>query len=311
MGAPSNYRPMTRFPKLHNAPRRTVLIVSCFKQCFTGLFALVQRVHFVLSGFALHLTSYFWMMCIAGLIWADLAAADIQPYSARYSIYRNGKLTGKAEITFHQQDENWVIESESNGTHGLGLSLGAADSENAVGRILNGHFVPDTYSRHTRLAGMADQWSARFDWDAQSVEITQGNDIRTLDLGQTALDPLSLKLEMRQRLDDPNPDLTFRMVQKDEIDEQNFRILGAVKLETSLGCLATTPVEKVSINGTRFTRVWHAPSLDHVAVRIEHGKMGGNHLEMRITELNLAGNAIVPQPGCWALQSNTGRKDSN
>lgn len=244
-------------------------------------------------------------ICLAAILclgWAGIALAEIKPYSARYSIYRNGQLTGKVEVSLHQQGEYWVIESEVSGTHGLARILDAHDNEKVVGRIRDGHFMPDSYSRHTRLTGMDDLSTVNFDWDAGSVQIVRDKEKMTLDLGNEALDPLSLKLEMRQRLSQQNPDMTFWLVDEDEIKEQKFRILKDERLETSLGCLETTPVEKVRENSKRYTRAWHAPGLDHVAVRIEHGKTGGNHMEMRITELTLAGTAVPPQQGCAAIQ---------
>jgi hypothetical protein len=244
-------------------------------------------------------------ICLSALLWlgwADIALAEIKPYSARYSMYRNGQLTGKVEVRLHQQGEYWVIESEVSGTHGLARILDARDNEKVVGRIRDGRFRPDSYSRHTRLTGMDDLSTVNFDWDARSVQIIRDKEEKTLELDSEALDPLSLKLEMRQRLSQQNPDMTFWLVDEDEIKEQKFRILKDEKLETSLGCLDTTPVEKVRKNSKRYTRAWHAPGLDHVAVRIEHGKTGGNHMEVRITELTLAGTAVLPRTGCAAVQ---------
>ena len=248
-------------------------------------------------------------ICLAALLWlgwTGIALAEIKPYSARYSIYRNGQLTGKVEVKLHQQGEYWVIESEVSGTHGMARILDASDNEKVVGRIRDGRFMPDSYSRHTRLTGMDDLSTVNFDWAARSVQIVRDKEEITLELSSEALDPLSLKLEMRQRLSQQNPDMKFWLVDEDEIKEQNFRILKAEKLETSLGCLQTTPVEKVRNNSKRYTRAWHAPGLDHVAVRIEHGKTGGNHMEMRITELTLAGTAVPPRRGCAAVQDGAG-----
>ena len=92
------------------------------------------------------------------------------------------------------------------------------------------------------------------------------------------------------------------MVEEDEIDEQNFRLLPAEWMETSLGCLRTTPVEKIRRNSKRYTRAWHAPDLDFIEVRVEHGKTGGNHLEMRITALSFGQEPVAPRLGCSALQ---------
>lgn len=238
----------------------------------------------------------------------------LQPYAARYAIYRNGKLTGKVEVALERHDDRWIIRSDGSGTHGLARILAARDNEDVVGRLLDGRFRPDRYRRHTRVAGIDDRWTVDFDWDQRQVGIVHDRGDPLL-LGMSspgngdALDPLSLKLEMRHRLSGPEPQLQFQMVEEDEIGEQNFRILATEWMETSLGCLSTIPVEKIRHNSTRYTRAWHAPELAFIEVRVEHGKTDGNHLEMRITELTLDGVEVTPRPACAALQS-SGTTDS-
>ncbi len=235
---------------------------------------------------------------------ADEAGSSIlHPYSARYSISRDGKLLGRVEVSLVREGEAWRIGSELRGTHGLARLLGVRDREHVTGRVQAGRFLPDSYERHSRIAGIDDRWLATFDRDQGEVTIVHDDESLVLPFAGEALDPLSLKLEMRRRLGGPDPDLRFRMVEEDEIDEQNFRVLGNEWLETSLGCLETTPVEKIRHNSTRYTRAWHAPSLGHVEVRMEHGKTDGVHVEMRITELKLGDTEILPRPNCSARQS--------
>ncbi|MDT8320085.1 MAG: DUF3108 domain-containing protein [Xanthomonadales bacterium] len=242
--------------------------------------------------------------------WPAAAYAELQPYSARYSVYRNGKLIGMAELEVRQEGESWAIASEVSGTHGLARLIQARDEERVIGRVQDGRFRPDRYERDTRHLGMRDEWLATFDWDRQSVSVVHDNNQFELQHGGRVLDPLSLKLEMRRRLraGGPDPDshdldLNFMMLEEDEIEAQSFRILRNERLETSLGCLDTLPVEKIRENSTRFTRAWHAPELDYIAVRLEHGKVGGNQMEMRISELTLNGAAVQPSAGCAAMQS--------
>lgn len=232
----------------------------------------------------------------------------LAPYSARYAIYRNGKLTGKMEVSLERHGERWIIRSEGSGTHGLARILAARDNEDVSGRLIDGRFWPDRYHRNTRVAGMDDRWTVDFDWERREVSIAHDrHDPLVLEMGSPgsgdALDPLSLKLELRYRLAGPEPQLQFQMVEEDKIDAQNFRLLPDEWMETSLGCLQTTPVEKIRQSSKRYTRAWHAPELDFVEVRLEHGKTGGHHLEMRITELNLDGVDVSPSPGCAALQA--------
>ena len=241
-------------------------------------------------------------ICIA-LLQAAPAVAEIHPYSALYSLSRNGKLIGKVEVSLQPENGGWAIKSELRGTHGLAKLLRARDTEHVSGQLLEGRFLPENYTRHTRVASIDDRWFANFDWDAGQVSVIHDKDDPiVMDLVGESLDPLSLKLEMRRRLSLPEPDLRFHMVEEDEIDEQNFRILRSEWLETSLGCLETVPVEKIRFNSKRYTRAWHAPELAYIEVRMEHGKTGGDHLEMRITELALGDLKITPRPGCSSKQ---------
>ena len=243
---------------------------------------------------------------------AELPAGSTDPatspvlraYSARYAVYRNGKLTGKADVTLQRQGERWVMRSQGSGTHGLARILAARDDEEVLGHLVDGHLRPERYTRHTRVAGIDDHWQVAFDWAERRVSIVHDRkDPLVLEMVGLPLDPLSLKLEMRRRLSQPGTPLQFHMVEEDEIDEQNFRLLPGEWMETSLGCLRTTPVEKIRKNSKRYTRAWHAPDLDFIEVRVEHGKTGGNHLEMRITELTLGRDEVAPRPGCAALQA--------
>ena len=228
----------------------------------------------------------------------------LRPYQARYAIYRNGKLTGKTELTLLQRGERWVIRSAGSGTHGLARILAARDNEEVSGRLQDGSLRPDRYTRHTRVAGIDDRWRVEFDWEARRVSIAHDeDDPLLLDMVEDSLDPLTLKLEMRRHLRHGDLPLHFQMVEEDEIDEQEFRLLPREWMETSLGCLLTVPVEKIRHNSKRYTRAWHAPDLEFIEVRAEHGKSGGNHWELRITELSFDGIDVAPSPGCAAMQS--------
>jgi hypothetical protein len=248
-----------------------------------------------------------WLAVALASFWPAPAPAmegmAIAPYEARYSIYRNGKLTGKMEVELLQHGDRWIIRSAGTGTYGLARILGARDTEEVRGRAPQGSFRPERYQRHTLVAGLDESWTVAFDWDDRRVSISHNDhEPLVLDMVGDSLDPLSLKLEMRRRMASENPDLRFHMVEEDEIDEQNFRALPEERIETSLGCLVTLPVEKIRHNSSRYTRAWHAPELGFIEVRMEHGKTGGNHLEMRITELTIDGHDVMPRPGCTAMQ---------
>lgn len=238
------------------------------------------------------------------LLPAKLPASGWQEYNARYSLYRNGKLAGKAEFRLHQEGDLWVMSTEGSGTHGLARLLRARDSEYVEGYFKDGRFQPLRFEHKVSVAGIGNQWSAVFDWPADTVTVDLGKKQVQLELQGQALDGLSMKLELQRRLRDGDDNMNFMLVDEDVIKQQQFRILPRVMLETSLGCLETIPVERVrSPESSRYTRAWHAPELDYLTVRVEHGKTDGDHMEMRITELQQGDKLFQPGTGCSARQS--------
>lgn len=244
------------------------------------------------------------LLLLLAVLPGALAASDWQEYSARYSLYRNGKLAGKAEVQLQNEGDRWTMSTVGNGTHGLARVLRARDREFVQGRMVDGQFQPQRFEHRVSVAGIGNQWTALFDWAADTVTVVSDNESLRMDLQGRALDPLSLKLEMQRRLRAGETDMQFWLVDEDEIKQQEFRVLPREMLETSLGCLETIPVERIrSPESTRFTRAWHAPALDYLTVRLEHGKTDGDQMEMRIAELQLNDQAYSPGMGCSAHQS--------
>lgn len=234
---------------------------------------------------------------------APAAQSVAQPYSARYAVYRNGKLQARAEIMLQQQEGNWIIKSESIGTHGMARILKFRDYEFVEGYFEGEQFRPLRYVHELKWLGPNQDSSAEFDWEEMTVAITDDGERKTLDLVDGAVDPMSLQLEIRRELARHETSLEFMLVDEDELELQTFRRLSPERLETSLGCLATQPVEKVREGSTRFTRFWFASDVYFIPVRMEHGKTDGDRMELRITELTVGGKVVEPKPGCAAALS--------
>lgn len=243
------------------------------------------------------------LLCAAPFQPALASETVNEPYSARYAVYRNGKLQARSEFLFQQQDGNWVIKNESIGTHGMARFMKFRDYEYVEGHMVEGQFQPLRYVHDLKWIGPDQNSTADFDWENGMVEVVHKGERANHELVDGAKDPLSLQLELRSRLagyEPSDPTLEFMLVEDDGIEQQKFRVLPAEQMETSLGCLETVPVEKIRRSSTRFTRSWHASNLLFIPVRMEHGKTDGDHMELRITELIINGNPVEPEPGCAA-----------
>ncbi len=243
-------------------------------------------------------------LCVLASASTPLLAAELQEYSASYSLYRNGKLAGKADMKLERQGDKWIMSTAGSGTHGLAGFLRARDREYVEGLVEDQRFIPLRFEHEVTVAGIGSHWKAEFDWPRDTVTVELDKKSIELKLQGQALDGLSLKLEMQRRLRAGEDNMQFLLLDEDQIKQQNFRVLPGEMLETSLGCLETIPVERVrSAGSTRYTRAWHAPALDYLTVRLEHGKTDGDQMEMRIAELQQANQEFTPGTGCSGLKS--------
>lgn len=234
---------------------------------------------------------------------AQAESETLVPYSARYSVYRNGKLQARSEFLLEKQGHAWIMKSESIGTHGMARLVKFRDFEYVEGIAVGNGFRPESYLHDLKWIGPNQSSSANFNWETGKVTVSDNGDSMVLDLVEGAVDPMSLQLELRRRLASDQAGLVFMLVKEDEIERQVFRRLQKEWLETSLGCLETVPVERVREGSTRFTRLWLASNLRLIPVRMEHGKTDGDHMELRITELVIDGKSVKPRSGCEGRKS--------
>ena len=235
---------------------------------------------------------------------AQAAEQSLLPYSARYAVYRNGKLAARADVLLERQDDTWIIKSETIGTHGMARFMKFRDYEYVEGLNESGRFKPLRYVHELSWLGPDQDLQVEFSWESMEVTVSEDGSELSLPLVEDAVDPMSLQVDLRRRLALATSDLSFMLVEDDAIEEQRFRALPHERMETSLGCLDTVPVEKIRDESSkRFTRSWHASTLSFIPVRLEHGKRDGDRMEMRITELELNGTRIEPMPGCAAAHA--------
>ena len=208
-----------------------------------------QNLLMKLSGYGMALLAAM-ALAVAPNLQAQPADSVFEPYSARYAVYRNGKLQARSEFLFQKQGENWIIKNESIGTHGMARFLKFRDYEFVEGRLEGDRFKPLRYVHDLKWIGPDQNSSADFNWENGVVEVIHKGENATLELVEGAVDPMSLQLELRKRLANPDQGLEFMLVEDDEIELQRFRTLPEEQMETSLGCLNTIPVEKIRRSST-------------------------------------------------------------
>lgn len=225
-------------------------------------------------------------------------AIDGTGFKARYTVLMNGKPRLESYLEMSRQDEYWTLESTGHGTKGLARMLGISNAETSRLEKTDAGFRPLEFQHHSKIAGRDERWSAVFDHGAGQVQLNHEEGSDQFSTAPGTWDPLSLTIELRQRLAAGEVDFELRVANEDEINTHHYRAGDISQIETSLGCLNVIKLERVRENSKRYSRSWYAPEFDFIPVRIQHGKQGGKDFDMRIEQLTLDGRSVSPRQSC-------------
>lgn len=132
---------------------------------------------------------------------------------------------------------------------------------------------PEYYQdTHKRPFKSKETQKLEFDWDQQKATFDKKDDQKTFTLqeDQKAYDPLSFFFEARCALMDGQTEFTYPVIRKGDKKEQTYRVTGEEIVQTPQGDFKALVVERVRDNPKRQTRLYVAPELDYLLVKIEH-----------------------------------------
>jgi len=145
------------------------------------------------------------------------------------------------------------------------------------------------YFRHHEKGSPKHSYTLQFDWQEQSVRYENGQGkSRTLELPETATDPMSLQIAARMWVDSaPNPaQLTrrnFTLVDEDEIKTYTLAVRSGGTVKVPAGRFDTLIVERVDKEDKRLA-FWLAKYMDWIPVRVEH-EQDGRTITMELSSI--------------------------
>jgi hypothetical protein len=182
------------------------------------------------------------------------------PYEAVYvSSYRGLRLQGRRTLS-QQGDGVFVLAHTASG-------LGSSVSEQSVFRLHADRIRGESYDMTRSILGIKRERHIRFDWDSGKVRVTGSNEVE-LPLDDELLDPLSYQLAMRCDFAQGKTGGSYPVVTRKRVKRYDFRVTGTEPLETNIGVLKTLVAER-DTQGKRSTKVWVAPDLNFLLVRLE------------------------------------------
>lgn len=203
---------------------------------------------------------------------ASECPADFRPFTARYDLYRNGDRLGTTTVTLQRGDQGaWEYRLESRAQGGLYGFLGAGYEESSRWMLAGRHLMPLEFRREQHVAFSDRSYEARFDWTAKRAQgRARDREWAFEDLTLGTLDRLLVNLALIRDLRCGRTVLSYRILEKGELETWRFDRKGKTAIETPHGTFDAIKVAKRHDAPDRVSLSWHAPELDWLAVRIEH-----------------------------------------
>ena len=208
---------------------------------------------------------------------ASLMATELQPFSASYTAdWKQLPFSGKAERSLQAQDDGtWKLDFSAS-------MLVAGLSETSWLTIHNGDVQPQKYRYSRNGMGKAKKIKHDFDW---STQVVTGSDRGTpvkLTLIQGVQDKSSYQLALQRDIAKGETSMSYQVLDGDELDTYDFRVLGEESVETKVGTVDAVKVERVRdpTQSKRKTILWFAKDWDYLLVRLQQVEKDGKEYQI-------------------------------
>lgn len=201
---------------------------------------------------------------------APAVEASSLAYDARYDIHKGLLILGETKVRLQQpspQRYRYYLQTHSTGIASLFLTGEIA--EVSEGWVTEGGFRPEVY--HYRRTGDAKAHSAelRFDWKHGQVVNNVGRYPWRMAITTDTKDRLAGPLQLMYDLEHGDTDPVYRIADGGKLKTYTLHTKGHEAIQTPLGRFETVKVIRRAQNSDEITRLWCAPALHYLAVRIE------------------------------------------
>ncbi|WP_235906806.1 DUF3108 domain-containing protein [Pseudomonas saliphila] len=234
-----------------------------------------------------------WLTALTLVIGSSIAnAQEIAPFTASYAAdMRNVPLNGEA---------NHSLTANENGTWTLAFDAGmfvARLSEQSTFLLQEDGILPIEYEYKRRGLGRSRTTTQHFDWESGVVTGDHKKERFTLPTEPGLLDKTTYQLALQRDLMAGKTDLRYRVVDGDDIEEYQFRVVGEERVTTRVGQFDAVEVERVrEPDADRETTIWFAKDWQYLLVRLNQIETDGQHYQIVLKEATLDGEPVQGLP---------------
>jgi hypothetical protein len=218
------------------------------------------------------------------LIALPALAADelkLKPFELTYAVLDDNKPIGEAEVALKATPQGYRYTSNSTGTEGLAAMLGGKIIEGTDLEFADGALRPLSFTYEQSFALRTRKQNGRFDWAAKRATGEHKDKPWTQALSGPTVNRQLVDLTVAQAIANGATELEFDVLDRGELRHWRFKVDGEESIDTRAGRFDTIRVVRLreSADG-RETRMWFAPALNYVPVRVAHTEKDGRGLAL-------------------------------
>jgi hypothetical protein len=219
----------------------------------------------------------------------QLKTSSYQPkaYEATYSVFRNGKDLGIANVKFADAGNGrWELTTHTVGT-GIAAIAGVEINERSLLRWNEGKPETIDYSFKQKAGWKTKQRSIKVNAETRVVSSQDNDKNYSLKYEPNVIDRHLVTVAVMQNLlQGKRGDLEYAVADRDQLQSQLYRVTGSEKLDTSLGVQNSIKIQRIrEANNGRSNTLWLGVDKQFVPLRIEQKENNGDVIEMRIKTL--------------------------
>ncbi len=219
--------------------------------------------------------------------------APPSPFTAEYEAQYGG-FKAKAERSLEISDSGQVEMNTQLRLKLLGKTLSTIKEQSILDPdALTGELKPAAYSFIQTGLGKRSRYIS-FDWENGQANADIGSDRFEIPLEFAVADNLSTYLELRNHLMAGEKDIIFPAIDKGELEQYHFKVIGEEDVKTSLGLLRTVKVERVREPGSnRSTIIWLALDWDYLLVKLEQQEKDSRGIRLELKNASVKGDSVT------------------
>jgi hypothetical protein len=224
---------------------------------------------------------------------AAIAEAPIPPHRAVYLLTRDGLPLGVITMEL-MIDANggyrYRAHTEPHAavalmSQALELGDGVSQTEESLGDIEAGRFRPREYHFRREGTEAGRSLDLTFDWSRGRAAITSEGKPWSMEVPAGVQDKLSVLLALRQDLGVAQGERSYRVADGGRLKTYGFRVLGRESLPGPDGERDTMALERSKDGREADYRLWMAPDLNQLPVRVERDEAGSLYV-MELTRID-------------------------